>query len=523
MAARPGRHHRLPAAPAPPPGGGRDPRRSRARQARHLTHHLGSTGPPARGQHCVHLAVRRRVASHPARAVEPPARGADAAAAPDRRHRHAHPARRRRATCSPAVTQVMGGPLSPLFYDEPLEIVQGRGPVAVRRRRHPLPGRLQQRRRRRPRPSGRRPGRHPAAGRREHPLALPAPQRRRARRATPRHDAAGAGHLPVHHVGHRGQRPGVAPGHRLHRRNRRDHRRARLPRFVEVVRRPQPQRVAARPPAGARRHLRRAARRDRRHRPRRPRSSASRAPPTSCAPAATPPPSCWPTSASRARASSTPPTSSSRALVDGAHQAGALFLADEVQVGYGRVGPAMWRFAAHGLVPDLVTLGKPMGAGYPSGPSSPAATSPTRWPATTSTSPPSPATPAAAAAALAVLDTLEAGSLPEQAAVVGDYLRERLRDLAAPDASTGRGARHGSHRRASTRTTPQERSDAASSRAFSTAWSPRGVLAGLPARAVRSSRSGRRWSGSPSTSTCWSRRWAHSSSTRGRCALRGTR
>jgi 4-aminobutyrate aminotransferase-like enzyme len=54
-------------------------------------------------------------------------------------------------------------------------------------------------------------------------------------------------------------------------------------------------------------------------------------------------------------------------LVDGAHQAGALFLADEVQAGYGRVGPAFWRFAAAGITPDFVAVGKPMGAGYPIG------------------------------------------------------------------------------------------------------------------------------------------------------------
>ena len=40
-------------------------------------------------------------------------------------------------------------------------------------------------------------------------------------------------------------------------------------------------------------------------------------------------------------------------LVDGAHSAGALFLADEVQAGYGRVGPAFWRFAAAGVTPEL--------------------------------------------------------------------------------------------------------------------------------------------------------------------------
>ncbi|KFL30021.1 4-aminobutyrate aminotransferase [Devosia riboflavina] len=46
-------------------------------------------------------------------------------------------------------------------------------------------------------------------------------------------------------------------------------------------------------------------------------------------------------------------------------EAGGLFVADEVQPGFGRTGDAMWGFARHGLVPDLVTMGKPMGNGYP--------------------------------------------------------------------------------------------------------------------------------------------------------------
>ncbi|MEY4984461.1 MAG: hypothetical protein RIR62_2727 [Pseudomonadota bacterium] len=45
--------------------------------------------------------------------------------------------------------------------------------------------------------------------------------------------------------------------------------------------------------------------------------------------------------------------------------AGGLFLADEVQPGFGRTGAAMWGFLRHGLVPDMVSLGKPMGNGYP--------------------------------------------------------------------------------------------------------------------------------------------------------------
>ncbi len=44
---------------------------------------------------------------------------------------------------------------------------------------------------------------------------------------------------------------------------------------------------------------------------------------------------------------------------------GGLVIADEVQVGFGRVGPAFWGFATQGLVPDVVTFGKPAGDGHP--------------------------------------------------------------------------------------------------------------------------------------------------------------
>jgi 4-aminobutyrate aminotransferase-like enzyme len=45
--------------------------------------------------------------------------------------------------------------------------------------------------------------------------------------------------------------------------------------------------------------------------------------------------------------------------------AGGLFVADEVQPGFGRTGEALWGFQRHGVVPDMVTLGKPMGNGQP--------------------------------------------------------------------------------------------------------------------------------------------------------------
>ena len=47
------------------------------------------------------------------------------------------------------------------------------------------------------------------------------------------------------------------------------------------------------------------------------------------------------------------------------HDAGGLFIADEVQPGFGRTGEYMWGFMRHGVVPDIVTMGKPMGNGYP--------------------------------------------------------------------------------------------------------------------------------------------------------------
>jgi len=45
--------------------------------------------------------------------------------------------------------------------------------------------------------------------------------------------------------------------------------------------------------------------------------------------------------------------------------AGGLFVADEVQPGFGRLGSAFWGFERYEVVPDIVTVGKPMGNGHP--------------------------------------------------------------------------------------------------------------------------------------------------------------
>ncbi len=48
-------------------------------------------------------------------------------------------------------------------------------------------------------------------------------------------------------------------------------------------------------------------------------------------------------------------------------KAGGLCIADEVQTGFGRQGDAMWGFELHGVTPDIVCLGKPIGNGHPLG------------------------------------------------------------------------------------------------------------------------------------------------------------
>jgi len=123
-------------------------------------------------------------------------------------------------------------------------------------------------------------------------------------------------------------------------------------------------------------------------------------------------------------------------LVHGAHAAGALFIADEVQSGVGRSGPAMWRSNVLGVAPDILTAGKPLGAGYPVG-----AVLTRReiadalregWEYFSTFA----ATPAAAAAGNAVLDVLELEGHAERAPAEGERLRAALREVAA--ASGGR-------------------------------------------------------------------------------------
>ncbi|HEX6261828.1 MAG TPA: aminotransferase class III-fold pyridoxal phosphate-dependent enzyme, partial [Actinomycetota bacterium] len=110
--------------------------------------------------------------------------------------------------------------------------------------------------------------------------------------------------------------------------------------------------------------------------------------------------------------------------------AGGLFVADEVQVGHGRTGEHLWSFAADGVTPDLVTMGKPMGNGFPVAAVVTRREVAARLGESTEVFSTFGGNPVAAAAALAVLDVIEDEGLIERAAEVGGLLLEELRALA---------------------------------------------------------------------------------------------
>lgn len=62
-----------------------------------------------------------------------------------------------------------------------------------------------------------------------------------------------------------------------------------------------------------------------------------------------------------------PPAAWAAEIAARARGAGALIVADEVQYGLGRSGSHYWGFSRRGLAPDIVTLGKPVGNGFPLG------------------------------------------------------------------------------------------------------------------------------------------------------------
>jgi len=111
--------------------------------------------------------------------------------------------------------------------------------------------------------------------------------------------------------------------------------------------------------------------------------------------------------------------------------AGGLCIADEVQTGLGRIGTHFWAFEAHGVVPDIVVMGKPLGNGHPL--------------AAVVTTPAIAASfdngmeffstfggnPVSCAIGLAVLEVVAGERLQDHARAVGERLLAGLRDIAS--------------------------------------------------------------------------------------------
>ncbi|WP_448955193.1 aspartate aminotransferase family protein [Labrys neptuniae] len=117
-------------------------------------------------------------------------------------------------------------------------------------------------------------------------------------------------------------------------------------------------------------------------------------------------------------------------VIAAVHAHGGLFIADEVQPGFGRTGDALWGFERHGIVPDIVTMGKPMGNGFPMGGMALGPDLLAAFNARDKYFNTFGGNPVAAAAGLAVLDVIREEGLIENARDVGRYLQDGLREIA---------------------------------------------------------------------------------------------
>lgn len=131
------------------------------------------------------------------------------------------------------------------------------------------------------------------------------------------------------------------------------------------------------------------------------------------------------------------PPSYLQGVVKRVREAGGFYIADEVQPGFGRMGDAMWGFEAAGIVPDFVTLGKPMGNGHPVAGVITRAELADQFTRDALYFNTFAGNPVSAAVGEAVLDVIAHEYLLERSAATGRYLQERLATLAAADDRIG--------------------------------------------------------------------------------------
>ncbi len=118
-------------------------------------------------------------------------------------------------------------------------------------------------------------------------------------------------------------------------------------------------------------------------------------------------------------------------------ETGALCIADEVQVGLGRVGSHFWGFETQNVIPDIVTMGKPLGNGHPIG-----AVVTTREIADSFCNGMEyfntfGGNPVSCAIGLSVLDVIQEEKLQNNALLIGDYLKHSLIELQRTHAVIG--------------------------------------------------------------------------------------
>lgn len=108
---------------------------------------------------------------------------------------------------------------------------------------------------------------------------------------------------------------------------------------------------------------------------------------------------------------------------------GGVCIADEVQVGYGRLGHYFWGSEQQGVVPDVITIAKAMGNGHPLGAVLTTRAIAESFAAEGSFFSSAGGSPVSSVVGLTVLDIMRDEELQRNAAEVGDHLAERLREL----------------------------------------------------------------------------------------------
>jgi 4-aminobutyrate aminotransferase-like enzyme len=116
---------------------------------------------------------------------------------------------------------------------------------------------------------------------------------------------------------------------------------------------------------------------------------------------------------------------------------GGLFVADEVQAGYGRTGDDLWSITPSGVDPDVMTLGKPMGNGFPIAAVITRSDIVDGFMEATDYFSTFGGNTVACAAGLAVLRVVEEEGLVSNAQTVGAYLLHQLEEVAARHDSIG--------------------------------------------------------------------------------------